>query len=176
MSRYLNLASIKSWFSDQYQKRPYVILGVGAAIALLIVFLVAMAAIGGLTPSTAAQRSAAPSTDIPVVLATPTVIATITQAFIPTSTPIPSDIWEVSEILGKKNINGYNALVVVFRNVVSGETKQAQCQSPRDPAPKVGDTYQYLNTYSSIWLYVPYDNVAKRVLVESKLQRFAPIQ
>ena len=140
MSKYLNLASIKSWFSDQYQKRPYVILGVGAAIALLIVFLVAMAAIRGFTPNT--QRSASPATEVPTSLATPTIIA----AIIPTSTPVPSNIWVVSEDLGIMKIGGYRSLVVALRNTTTGEVLYGQCQSPRDPRPLVGDTYILVHT------------------------------
>lgn len=55
----------------------------------------------------------------------------------PTSTPLPTNLWQVNQLLEPVN----SALLVEFKNISTGETKKGLCQSPRDPAPIIGDIF-----------------------------------
>ena len=145
-------------------------LAVGVGAVLLIIFLIAMAIINGFAPSTPTQRLSLPTSGANTPQATPTIFVTL----VPTSTPTPSNIWAVSEIIGKENINGYNGLVISLRNISTGEIKRAQCQQPRWKVPELGHQYRLINTFSSqgveYWLYIPIEGVE-----DTTFQRFAPI-
>lgn len=135
-------------------KTYYLILILFVVLVFLIVSFLAIKSIF--------KTSITPQEFVPASLATPS------QLFSEV-TPIPSDQWRVKEVLGKQNINGYNALVIVFENVSSLETKMGQCQQPVWPVPEVGHLYRLVNTYTTYWLFIPIEGV------DSTFQRFAPL-
>lgn len=89
----------------------------------------------------------------------------------PTSTVVPGNLWVVSQLLGKQNVNGYTGLVVEFKNLSTGETKKGQCQSPHDPAPVVGDIY-VAEVMSDYILLSPTTPGTTQIDLNSKVQRF----
>ncbi len=109
----------------------------------------------------------------PTAFGESTLPATLTP--VPSPTPIPSNLWTVKAILGKETHYGFNSLVVEFENTTSKEIKKGHCQSPRDPAPKLGATF-ILEDKGGFSLFTPYDTAKQAIDLESKVQRFRLIE
>lgn len=160
------------------QSNPSILIGILAIVGIIILGYLAFVLIQALAfPASSAQYVA----PVPTMLATTTVDNTRqmqsttemapTLTPIPTSTPVPSNLWVVSQLLGKQNINGYNSLVVEFKNTATGEIKKGLCQSPHDPAPVVGDIY-IAEVMVDYVLLSPTIAGTSQIDLSSKVQRF----
>ncbi len=136
-------SDVTAFTKKQYVARPYVFWAVIGLIVLAIILgLIAIGVINSVFPSVSSVERAS----MPILLSTTTAdpmrqAPSATPTYIPTTTPTPSNLWKVLEIVGKETVNGRNGLVVNFVNTSTGEIKKGQCQSPRDPSPNVGDIF-----------------------------------
>lgn len=143
-----------------------VILYVLAAILVIV--------IGVMVYKSIASSEAAPEIALPAVMAEPQILPTPGLSTANQSVPTPSNLWRVARLLDPKG----GTLVVEFQNTVSGETITAQCQSPHDPAPEVGDIFvgEYKTAGTTYYLLVPTMPGTDLPDLNSKVQRFIKIE
>lgn len=148
-------------------------------VAIFVLFFVGISAII-LTKSMFPSQQTSFIASMPTMMPTDFVYANTatplpTQLAVPTATPKPSNLWIVNKISGKQTIGGYTALVVEFKNDTTGELRSAQCQSPHDPAPSIGDIF-VSEEKSGYTLLAPVISGTENPDLNSKVQRFIFIQ
>lgn len=153
----------------QYQARPILFQAIAVLIALALFGWIATSLIGSMFPKISPADQAPMPILLPTTTADPLRQAQATPQFTPspTPTPIPSNLWVVNQML--EPVGG--ALVVEFRNTSTGETKKGKCQSPRDPAPKIGDIF-VAEVKDGYILLSPAILGTSQIDIDSKVQRF----
>ncbi len=148
------------------QNYPEAFLGILALLVLIILGGVSIVLIKSFGSPFSAERSFA----MPTVLAVApqaTAVLVSTPTPLPTSTPLPSNLWTVNKHLDP--VNG--ALVVEFKNTSTGESKNAICQSPNDPEPPENTVYM-AEAKDGYILLSPTIPGTSQIDFNSKLQRF----